>query len=293
MLITEAGKLTAYTYDAAGNKLGEAITDAASNQTRTTRWTYAGNGLMHSMTDAGGGLWQCGYDAVGNRTSVRNPLGHQASYAYDAAGRLMSQTDPNGLVTTWAWDARGRMLRQTAGAETTVYSYSATGQLSSATLPGGYAVNYGYDNARRLTSATDNRGNTISYTLDAAGNRTREEVRDVGNAIAKVTTRIVNNLNQVTHVQGVMGQSTQLGYDANGEPVSQTDPMAQTTRQTLDGLRRPTQTTFADSNAASQAWSQLDQLTAVTEPKGVKTSYTANAFGDTTSETSPDIGTVL
>jgi RHS repeat-associated protein len=262
------------------------------NQTRTTRWTYTANGLVASMTDATGGIWQYGWDTSGNRTSEINPLGHKTSYAYDAAGRLKSQTDPNGLVTAFTWDARGRMLTQTASAETTAYSYTATGQLATAKLPSGYAVTYGYDNAQRLISATDNRGNKISYTLDAAGNRTREEVRDASDAIAKVTTRIVNTMNQVTQVQGALGQTTQLTYDANGEPISQTDPMALTTRQTLDGLSRPTATTFADSNAASQAWNQLDQLTAVTDPKGVKTSYTTNAFGDTTGEISPDIGTV-
>jgi YD repeat-containing protein len=46
VLVTEAGKLTAYTYDALANKLSEAITDTALNQTRTTRWTYAATGLV-------------------------------------------------------------------------------------------------------------------------------------------------------------------------------------------------------------------------------------------------------
>ena len=45
--------------------------------------------------------------------------------------------------------------------------------------------------------------------------------------------------------------------------------MNQTTRQALDGLRRPVTTTFADNASVSQAWNQLDQLTGVTDSKGV------------------------
>jgi RHS repeat-associated protein len=292
VLVTEAGRSTALTYDTVGNKLGETITDTATNERRTRQWTYAANGLPATMTDERGGVWQYGYDAQGNRTSATNPLNQQTRTAYDTAGRIAAETAPNGLVTSYTYDARGRVLAQTSGGETTAYSYNATGQIAGVTQPNGYAVSYSYDTAQRLAGAADNRGNQIQYTLDAQGNRTREEVRDASGAIARVTSRVINNLNRLTAIQGSTGQTTQLAYDANGEATAQTDPLNQTTRQTLDGLRRPTATTFADNASASQSYNQLDQLTAVTDPKGVQTSYTTNAFGDVMSETSPDIGTV-
>ena len=139
-------------------------------------------------------------------------------------------------------------------------------------MPNGLQVSYSYDAAQRLIAATDNRGNSVHYTLDAAGNRVREEVKDATGAIALVTSRVINSLNKVAAIQGSVGQTTQLAYDANGEPVAQTDPLNQTTRQTLDGLRRPTATTFPDNTSAVQAWNQLDQLTQVTDPKGVQRS---------------------
>ena len=290
--VVEAGRSTAYTYDAQSNKLSEAMTDAATGITRTTQWSYGGNGLVATMTDAKGGVWQYTHDTAGNRTSTKNPLGQETIYTYNAAGRVTSQTDANGLITGYTYDTRGRVLTQTLGGETTSYTYTPNGQVSTVTLPGGHAVSYAYDAAQRLIGATDNRGNRVTYALDAAGNRTREEVRDANNAIAKVTGRVINNLNRVTQIKGAANQTTHLGYDANGEPISQTDPLNQTTVQQLDGLRRPTATTYSDSTSASQAWNQLSQLTAVTDPKGVQTHYTTNAFGDVTSETSPDIGTV-
>jgi RHS repeat-associated protein len=292
VLVTEGGRTTAYSYDAVGNKLSETTTDTATSQTRTWSWTYNAQGLADSMTDPKGGVWQYTYNTQGNRLTAKNPLNQQTTYAYDSAGRVTSQTGPNGLVTTYTYDARDRLTQTSRAGETSSYTYTPFGQLASASLPNGYAVSYTYDAAQRLIGASDNRGNLVQYTLDAMGNRIHEEVKDASNAIALATSRVINNLNLVSAVQGATGQTTQLGYDANGEPVSQADPLNQTTRQTLDALRRPTATTFADNASASQSYNQLDQLTAVTDPKGVQTSYTTNAFGDVMSETSPDIGTV-
>ncbi|MES2975768.1 MAG: RHS repeat-associated core domain-containing protein [Pseudomonadota bacterium] len=290
--ISAAGRNIAYTYDAAGNKLSETVTDTATGQARTTAWTYNGQGLADTMTDAKGGIWRYAYDAAGNRVSVKNPLDQETRQGFDIAGRMTSRTSPGGLITRYVYDARGRLLSQNAAGETTSYSYTPNGQLAGVAFPNGYQVSYSYDAAQRLISASDNRRNQVTYTLDAAGNRIREEIKDASGAIASVTSRVINSLNQISAVQGASGQTTQISYDANGEPVAQTDALNQTTRQTLDGLRRPTSTSFADGASASLAWSALDQLTAVTDPKGVQTSYERNAFGEVLRESSLDIGSI-
>ncbi|MBX3655160.1 MAG: hypothetical protein KF686_13320 [Ramlibacter sp.] len=291
VLLTEAGRSTAYTYDALGNKLSETVTDLSSGQARSWAWTYTPQGLVASHTDPRGAVWSYTYDAQGNRLSQTNPLGHVTAWQYDGAGRPIQQTEPNGLVTTYSYDLRGRLTSASRGGETSTYTWTPTGLLASASLPSGQATSYQYDAAQRLIGATDNRGNSVAYTLDAMGNRIREEVRDAGGAIAQATSRAINSLNRVSAISGAVGQTTQLGYDANGEAISQTDPLNQTTRQSLDALRRPVATTLPDNAAATQAWNALDQLTQVTDPKGVATQYSRNAFGEVVSETSPDIGT--
>jgi RHS repeat-associated protein len=292
VLVTEAGRTTAYTYDALGNKLSETQTDTATGQARTWAWTYNTQGLDETHTDASGEVWTYTWDSQGNRTRVRDPLGYETAYTFDAAGRVLTQTGPNRAPLVWTYDARGRVISQTSGADNVAYSYTPAGQIAGMVQSDGLQVSYQYDAAQRLTGASDNRGNSVQYTLDAMGNRTREEVRDATGAIALVTARVINNLNKVAAIQGASGQTTQLGYDANGELTSQTDPLNQTTRQTLDGLRRSTATTFADNTAATQGWNALDQLTQLTDPKGVATQYTYNAFGEVLTETSPDIGTI-
>lgn len=291
--VTEAGRITSYTYDTLGNRLSETVSPASgAGAERTTAYTYNAQALVETITDAKGGVTRFAYDAQGNRISATNALGQETRYTYDAAGRVIQETAPNGLVNAYTYDLRGRLLSSAAGAEITRYTYTPTGQLASATLPNGYSVSYNYDAAQRLTGASDNRGNQIAYQLDGAGNRIREEVKDASGQIALLTSRSISQLNKVASVQGASGQNTQLAYDANGEPISQTDPLNQTTRQTLDGLKRPTATTFADNTAASQAWNQLSQLTQVTDPKGIATQYQRNIFGEITQETSPDIGSI-
>ena len=296
VLSTEQGRATAYTYDAQGNKLSEAITDTATGQVRTRVWTYNAAGLPATSTDPMGRVTSYAYTAQGLASSMTNPLSHATQYAYDAAGRPASQIEPNGLASSYTYDARGRLLAISTGSsaslETTAYSYHPTGQLATTVLPSGYSTAYTYDAAQRLVAATDNRGNRISYTLDAMGNRVREETRDQNNTLAQATGRVINQLNRVSAQLGAQGQTTQLGYDANGQPISQTDPINQTTAQTLDSLKRPVATTFADNSIASQSYNQLDQLTNVTDPKGVATQYQRNAFGEVMTEASPDIGAI-
>ena len=161
VLVTEAGRSTAYTYDALGNKLSEVVTDLATGQTRSQSWAYNAQGLVASTTDARGGSWTFAYDAQGNRTRQRNPLGHETQWQHDAAGRVTQQTEPNGLVTTFTWDARGRLTQANRGGEAAAYTYTPAGLLASATLPNGHAISYQYDAAQRLTAATDNRGNIV------------------------------------------------------------------------------------------------------------------------------------
>ncbi|MEO8388967.1 LamG-like jellyroll fold domain-containing protein [Polaromonas sp.] len=54
VLVTEAGRTTAYTYDAQGNLLSRTETDTASNTSRTTSWTYNSLRLPTTQTAFGG-----------------------------------------------------------------------------------------------------------------------------------------------------------------------------------------------------------------------------------------------
>ena len=156
----------------------------------------------------------------------------------------------------------------------------------------GIRSNYSYDRAQRLVGATDNRGASITYTLDKAGNRIHEEVKDATGALALSVRRAFDKLGRLSAVDSATGQRTLVRHDGNGALVAVVGPLSQESSVTLDGLGRPVTTRLPDGATVQQAWSPLDKLEGVTDPKGVRTGYAVNAFGDVVSESSPDIGTV-
>ena len=290
VLVTEPGRSIGTSYDAIGNPVAETVTDTATGATRTTSWTHNAQGLLATSTNAAGGVTTWSYDAFGNLTRLLNPLQQATSWTYDAAGRQISRTDPGGLVTSFGYDARGRLVSQATGGEVTALTYTGSGQIESVSLPNGHVLRYRYDAAQRLIEISDNRGTNVRYVLDGMGNRVREETVNTSGTVVHAATRTIDPLNRVATLGDAIGQTTTMGFDANGEQIIQTDPLSNATRVALDALRRPAAITFADNNAASIAWSALNQVGAATDPKGVQTQYTRNAWGEVVRESSPDIG---
>ena len=118
--------------------------------------------------------------------------------------------------------------------------------MTKTTLPDGSFLENTYDAAHRLTAITDNAGNKIQYTLDLAGNRTAEQVKDPGGVLKRTLARTYNSLSQLTQTVAGAGQTTTFAYDANGNPTTTTlDPagLNQATTQAFDALNRVTTTT--------------------------------------------------
>ncbi len=293
VLVTESGRTTAYTYDDQGNVLSQAITDTASspNTTRTTQWTWNTQGLAATETAPNGAVTTFEYDTRGNLVKSTNALGHVAQYSYDAANRVTSTTAPNGLVTAYTWDARDRLLmRKAGGQQTTTLTYTATGLVETLRLPTGLSFTYSYDTAHRLTGWSNNHGDSGSYTLDAMGNRVGEQVKNSTGAVAWMAARSVNNLNRLSARTDGPNQTNSFAYDANGELVSETNGLNQSTQYGLDPLRRTKAITNAANATATLAYNALDAVTQASDFKGVATTYARDARGNATSESSADIG---
>ncbi|MCW7542075.1 hypothetical protein OOT46_30225 [Aquabacterium sp. A7-Y] len=139
----------------------------------------------------------------GDLKQVTNPAGQVMKYTkFNAHGQVLSMSDANGVVTTYSYDLRQRVKSVTVGSELTTYDYYPTGLLQRVTQPDGSYIEYRYDDAHRLVSLHDGLGNTVSYTLDNAGNRTQEEVKDPAGVLMRNMTRAYDALGRLQTVTG-------------------------------------------------------------------------------------------
>jgi YD repeat-containing protein len=221
-------------YDDRGNIVSRGITDVAAGVTRTwtTAYTYSTvvPGLVlqkvedgprtdvsdvtttdyysHDETCAGASLGT-GRDkgCRGQARRITDALGQITQFTrYNAHGQAEEIVDPNGVTTTLTYDLRQRLTSRSTAGETTAYQYDPVGQLTRLTLPDGSFLAYTYDGARRLTDVADSLGNGIHYTLDAAGNRTQEDIRDPQGALVKTLTRAYDALGRLQTLTGVAAE---------------------------------------------------------------------------------------
>ncbi len=301
----EPSRRTTFTHDASGNVLTRTVTDLSVTPNVSRTWTFTYNGFGQELTADGPrtdvsdvttyAYYSCstGFQC-GQLQSVTNAASHVTTYnTYNAHGQPLTITDPNGLITTLTYDARQRVTSRAAGGETTSFEYWPTGLLKKVTLPDLSFIQYTYDAAHRLTQVSDSEGDRIVYTLDAAGNRIKEETFDPSNFLVRLHHRAFNTLNQLWKEIGAANTAavtTTFGYDPNGNQTSASAPLGRNTASLYDELNRLKQITDAASGITLFGYDANDNLTSVTDPRGKVTSYVYNGFGDLKQQTSPDTG---
>ncbi len=171
--------------------------------------------------------------------------------------------------------------------------YDETGNVSQVIGPDGDIVTYDYDAAHRLTDITDGAGNNLHYSLDVAGNRLKEDVKDPSGNVKKTLTRIYNKLGQLQTQADASANPTDFSYDLNGDLKLMTDALGRKTQLDPDPLRRIAHTLQDVGGLAVETTQQmdaLDRVTAFIDPKGLTTRYDYNSLGDLSKLTSPDTG---
>lgn len=251
---------------------------------------------------------------AGDLYQVTNALGQSTAYvAYDKDGRVVRLKDANGVLTDFTYTPRGWLLTRTlrssadgtpsAGDAVTTLGYKPYGAVSSVTDPDGVSTTYSYDDAHRLTDITDALGNHIHYTLDAAGNKTAEQVFDTSGKVTRSTSRGFNALGQLTSVvdglnHTVFQANLSDSYDGNGNLVHSIDGLGIERKQGYDALNRLVSTidNYNGTDAATHdtltqvSYDALDRTTRVTDPDNLVTSYTYDGLGNLLQLHSPDTG---
>jgi len=301
------GSLLAKTVQATNDATGaQGFSATPVGTPRTWIYTYNANGQVLTVdgprTDAADVTTYTYYPnddpdlgKRGNAATITNTLGQRTQISvYNAHGQPLTIVDPNGLVTTLTYDQRQRLTSRTVGTETTSYEYDGVGQMTKVTLPDGSFLSYTYDGAHRLTAIQDNLGNRMAYTLDAMGNRTREDVFDPVSALAQTRSRVYSGLNRLDQEIGgtnPAAQVTSYAYDNQGYVTSITDPLNRVTVNAYDALSRMKQVIDPASGVTGYGYDGLDQLVSVSDPRSNTTGYTLDGLSNLAAQSSPEAGT--
>ncbi|WP_058745173.1 RHS repeat domain-containing protein [Sphingomonas yabuuchiae] len=196
-------RITRNEYDAAGQLLRVIRAYGTDLQQTYATYTYSPNGKRTSVKDANGNLSQMdydgfdrqtswvfpsktstgqvdsndyeayGYDANGNRTSLRRRDGRTLTFGYDALNRVTSKVVADGCAPI--------QMGACAPLDTTrdvYYGYDLRGLQTYARFDNitGEGVTTAYDGFGAVVSSTtvmDGQSRTLSYQYDADGNRTK------------------------------------------------------------------------------------------------------------------------
>jgi RHS repeat-associated protein len=243
---------TSYSYDLLGRASGVSqgshtlgfVQDALGRLTSqtgplgTTAYTYDAAGQRLTMSYPGGVLTlNYDYDVAGNMTKIRengatSGVGVLATYAYDDLGRRTSVTYGNGSVQSFGFDTASRLSTLTnnlGGAATThdltqTFAYNPASQIQSVTRSNdAYAWQAHYNVDRSYTINGLNRIMNVgsaAFTYDGRGNLTS----DGTNAFAYTAENLLKT----------GPSSATLGYDPLGR-LYQTVGGGVTTRFLYDG----------------------------------------------------------
>jgi len=286
------------------------VTGPRTDLASTTHYSYYLSADESGCGTAGGACHR-----AGDLYQIIDALGHISTMvAYDKNGRVVRVRDANGVVTDSTYHARGWLLTRTVRANadgtpssndaTTQFGYTPYGAVASVTDPDGVQVTYTYDAAHRLTDITDALGNRIHYTLDGAGNKTKEETFDASNTLRRSLARSYNTLGQLTGIKDglnrtVFDASFSDSYDANGNLIRSADALGIQRKQGYDALNRLVSTldNYNGTDTATQntqsvfAYGPRDELQGVSDPDGLNTTYDYDGLGNATAVHSPDTGT--
>ncbi|SFW27696.1 RHS repeat-associated core domain-containing protein [Luteibacter sp. UNCMF366Tsu5.1] len=254
---------------------------------------------------------------VGDLKTVTDGAGLVTTYvSYDKAGRLTRQKAPNGVLTDYTYTPRGWLATTTVRAQasgapsasdaTTTVGYNPDGTVHQVTDPDGVVTTYTFDAAHRLTDITDGQGRRYHYTLDAAGNRTQEQVITAAGTVVRRTSQAFNALGQLTAItdglnRTVFSATYADSYDADGNLIHSQDGLGLQRKQVFDGLNRLVSTLRnyqGTDNATKDAQSvisfdALDRITGFSDPDGLNTTYDIDALGNVPGLHSPDTGTTI
>lgn len=287
---------------------------SASNETRTTAYSYDGSGrvLTKSVTvanDSNGhdqalSAQSFGYDPATGLATTTSAGSSTVSTGYDTWGRVTSYTDASGVTSTTSYDIDSRPASHFDGKDTYTYSYDgsdANGAVEHRGLVTGLSVSSGSSYNKTFTAAYDNdgdiacevlpNGTTAAWTDDSVGETTELSYTPHG-----ATDTLVND----TRYYDVFGQALAnseltginlYGYDGAGR-LDQSAYMGYagswTRSYTLDADSNRTKSVLVGADASDDSVNATVTGTFDDADRDTNAGYVYDGLGRTTTLPSAD-----
>jgi RHS repeat-associated protein len=283
--------VTTFTYDAQSRLA--TITDANNHQLVAN--TYGTDGRVSEQVDARGYHTLFAWDSGTQTSTMTDARGGQWIDRYNY-GILVSSTDPVGDTTQYSFDANlGMSAKIDANGHTWPSINDSFGNilLRKYPTPADYSESWTYNARNDPLTHVDRRGNTTTYTYDAAGNlKTVTGPAPVSPATTYNYDPAGTGL--MLSVVDPRGKTTSFAYDAQGNRNQATTPLGNITTMTFDAAGRMLTRVEPRGNVVGGNPAQytttftydgLDRLRTTTTPLGAVTTVAYDPAGNRTSVT--------
>lgn len=203
------------------------------------------------------------------------------SYDFDSGGRLVSLADRNNQSLSLAYDGAGLLTSITDTAGRLVALTYENDLLRTLVLPDGRTTTYGYTNSL-LTSVTDMAGGVTRYSYDA-GDRV-SIVTDQNGDLVVANTYGADG--RVVAQDDARGNRTTFSWDSTSGIFAMTDARANVWKDTYKN-NILTERKDPLGNRVQYEYDGVGNRTAVTDPRGLKTLFIHDEWGNLLSKRAP------
>lgn len=249
-----------FTFNSAG-----ALTAESDPQGDTTTIAHNSSGQISTVTNQAGRTLTFTWTS-GQLTAVADSLGRTVRYAYDTAGNLIRVTHPDGGVTAYGYDSAHRI---TSLMTPNNYQRSQQASNNCAALNGCATTNT-YNAANQVTSQTDPLGRTTTWSYG-------------------VDTSSLSGATLITDPNGNVKRDLYTSGDLTSITTGYGTPSAATTTETYDTVSNAlTSVTDPDGNLSQSTYTPAGDTATATDANGNVTTYSYNAFGQSTCTALPE-----
>jgi RHS repeat-associated protein len=287
-IVDRNGNTVTLTRDSSRQNRITVVTDPVG---RSLTLAYDSSDRITSVTDPTGRTVQYGYNGQGTLATVTNPAGGVTRYGYDSQNRMISVTDARGIVQAQnTLDQNGRVIQQLRpdGQQLTfVYTpinpTAVNSPMAQTTVKDslGVQATYRFNPLGFVTDVVATQGQTRTLQREAGTN----QILSISEANATVGYTYDGNGNIITRTDA-LGNTTRFTYDSRfDEVLSVTDPLGNVSSYTYDAAGNLLTSTDPNGKVTSYTYNSFGQVTQVTDPNGQKTTYSYDAFGNRISTT--------